>query len=309
VRELMGAQLKDAHTRGEPIAALWASEGGFYGRFGYGLASVAAGLEIARTHTAFNRPVDWQGTTQVVKVDEALELFPQVYDQVALITPGMLARTAEWWKKRTLADAEWRRDGGGELAFTVLEQAGAPEAYAIYRLNFSYADGLPTGTTVVVEAMGVTPAATAAVWRYLLDIDWMAKLEAELLPVDHPLHLLLLEQNRMRFRVGDGLWIRPVDVGAALAARTYAGEGDVVIEVTDEFCPWNDGRYALDGSRTTASPDLRLSVDALGCVYLGGFTFTDLLRAGRVEDVKRGAVARADALFHTDRKPWCPEIF
>ena len=157
--------------------------------------------------------------------------------------------------------------------------------------------------------MGATPAATAAVWRYLLDIDWMAKIEAELLPVDHPLHLLLLEQNRMRFRVGDGIWIRPVDVGAALAARAYTGDGDMVIEVSDAFCPWNDGRYGLDGSRTTAGPDLRLSVDALGCAYLGGFTFSDLLRSGRVEEVKEGAVARADALFRTDRKPWCPEIF
>ncbi|MGH7357880.1 MAG: sterol carrier protein domain-containing protein, partial [Candidatus Rokuibacteriota bacterium] len=288
---------------------LWASEGGFYGRFGYGLAFVCADMEIPKAHTAFNRPVDWPGSARLVTVDEALELFPQVYDRVAATTPGMISRTEEWWKKRTLADSEWRRAGRGELAFAVLDQAGEPEAYASYRLNFSYGDGVPTGTTVVVEAMGVTPAATAAVWRYLLDIDWMAKIEAELLPVDHPLHLLLLEQNRMRFRVGDGLWIRPVDVGAALAARAYAADGELVLEVSDAFCPRNDGRYALDGSRTKAGPDLRLSVDALGCVYLGGFTFADLLRAGRVEEVEDGAVSRADALFRTDRKPWCPEIF
>jgi predicted acetyltransferase len=309
VRELMSAQLKDAHARGEPIAALWASEGGFYGRFGYGLASICADMEIPKAYTAFNRAVDWPGTTRLVSADEALELFPQVYDRVAANTPGMISRTEEWWKTRRLADSEWWRAGGGEKTFAVLEQAGAPEAYALYRLNFSYADGVPTGRTVVLEAMGVSPAATAAVWRYLLDIDWMAKAEAELLPIDHPLHLLLLEQNRMRFRVGDGLWIRPVDVGAALAARSYAADGDLVLEVSDAFCPWNDGRYALDGSRTTAAPDLRLSVDALGCVYLGGFTFADLLRAGRVEEAKDGALARADALFRTDRKPWCPEIF
>jgi predicted acetyltransferase len=109
--------------------------------------------------------------------------------------------------------------------------------------------------------------------------------------------------------VADGLWIRPVDVGAALAARSYAADGDLVLEVVDEFCPWNDGRYALDGSRTTAGPDLRLQADALGCVYLGAFTFADLARAGRVEEVKEGAIARADALFRTDGKPWCPEIF
>ena len=82
-----------------------------------------------------------------------------------------------------------------------------------------------------------------------------------------------------------------------------------MLEVADEFCPWNDGRYRLDGTKTTAGPDLRLSVDALGSTYLGGFSFADLLRAGRVEEVREGAIARADALFRTDRKPWCPEIF
>jgi predicted acetyltransferase len=291
------------------MAALWASEGGLYGRFGYGMASVAADMEIPREHAAFARPVDWDGATRLVTADEALALFAGVYDQVAATTPGMLSRSQDWWRTRTLADAEWRRAGGGELTYVVLARGGEPEAYALYRLNFSYADGAPTGVTHVVEAIGATPAATAAVWRYLLDIDWMAKIEAELLPVDHPLHLLLLEQSRMKFRVGDGLWIRPVDVGAALKARSYAGDGDLVLEVRDEFCPWNDGRYALDGSKTTASPDLRLTASDLGTVFLGGFTFSDLLRAGRGEEVKQGAVAAADVLFRTSEKPWCPEIF
>jgi predicted acetyltransferase len=305
----MRVELDDAHERGEPLAALWASEGGIYGRFGFGLASVCGDMEIPRDHARFVHEVGWRGTTRLVHVEEALAVFPQVYERVAVETPGMFARTAEWWEKRTLADSEWRRAGGGELAFAVLELDAKPEAYAVYRLNFSYTDGVPTGRTVVLEAMGATPAATAAVWRYLLDIDWMESVEAGLLPIDHPLHLLLLEQNRMTFRVGDGLWVRLVDVGAALAARSYAGDGELVLEVSDEFCRWNEGRYGLDGSTTKAAPDLRLTVEALGSTYLGGFTFSDLLRAGRVEEVKEGAVARADALFRTDRKPWCPEIF
>src|SRR6185503_8066766 len=36
---LMRAQLDDVHERGEPIAVLYASEGGIYGRFGYGLSA------------------------------------------------------------------------------------------------------------------------------------------------------------------------------------------------------------------------------------------------------------------------------
>ena len=113
----------------------------------------------------------------------------------------------------------------------------------------------------------------------------------------------------MRFRVGDGLWVRLVDVGAALAARSYDGDGDVVLAVGDAFCPWNDARFALDGSKTTAPPDLRLDVDALGSVYLGGFTVGQLARAGKVDELTPGAVERADALFRTGRAPWTPEIF
>jgi predicted acetyltransferase len=309
LRGLMRAQLDDVRVRGEPLAVLWASEGGIYGRFGYGIASTCGDMSIGRAHAAFVRPVEWQEPARLVDAKEAGELFPAVYDRVRAVTPGMFARSADWWEKRTLADAEWRRAGGGELAHAVLEREGAPEAYALYRLNLAYEEGVPTGTTVVVEAMGATPEATAAVWRYLLDIDWMATVEATLLPVDHPLFLLLVEQSRMKFRVGAGLWARLVDVGAALAARGYTGEGDVVFEVADTFCPWNEGRYALDGSRTKARADLRLTVDGLGCVYLGGFTFAELARAGRVEEVVPGAIARADALFRSDLRPWWPEIF
>ena len=115
----------------------------------------------------------------------------------------------------------------------------------------------------------------------------------------------------MRFRVGDGLWVRLVDVEAALAARTYEAGEPVVLEVADGFCPWNEGRYRVgDGvARDDADADLRLDVSALGSVYLGGFTFAQLARALRVEELRPGAIARADALFRTDRAPWCPEIF
>jgi predicted acetyltransferase len=116
----------------------------------------------------------------------------------------------------------------------------------------------------------------------------------------------------MRFRVGDSLWLRLVDVGAALSARTYAGADGVVFEVRDEFCPWNDGRWRLqDGQaeRTTAPAEVALGVADLASVYLGGFTFVQIARAQRLEELAEGAVERADALFRTDRAPWCPEIF
>jgi predicted acetyltransferase len=311
LRELMRAQLDDVHARGEPLAALWASEGGIYGRFGYGLASLCGELEIRRAHAGFARPVPWEGEARLVPLDEALVPLSQVYGRVAVETPGMFSRSEEWWRFRVLADPEWRRFGGGEKACVVLEGGGGPEAYALYRVNFSFQDGFSTGVTHVLEAVGVSPAATAAVWRYLLDVDWMERLQAALLPIDHPVRFLLADPGQIRFRVGDALWLRLVDVDAALSARGYAGEDAVVVEVSDDFCPWNRGRYRVgaDAGRSDEAADLRLGVAALGSVYLAGFTFADLLRAGLVEEVAGGAVARADALLRTDRAPWCPEIF
>ncbi|MGH3115347.1 MAG: GNAT family N-acetyltransferase [Gaiellaceae bacterium] len=309
LRELMRTQLDAVHQRGEPVAILWASEAGIYPRFGYGLASLSGDIEIHRAHSAYARPLEWSGQARLVPLDEALEPVQDVYDRVAGEIPGMLSRTRDWWQARLLADPEWRRSGRGEKACTVLELDGRPEAYALYRVNHGFEGNLSTGVTEVAEAVGASPAATAAIWRFLLDVDWMERVTAELLPLDHPLLLLVAEANRLRFRVGDGLWVRLVDVGAALAARSYDGDGDVVVAVGDAFCPWNDARFSLDGSKTTAPADLRLDVDALGSAYLGGFTVGQLARAGRVDELTPGAVERADTLFRTGRAPWTPEIF
>jgi predicted acetyltransferase len=112
--------------------------------------------------------------------------------------------------------------------------------------------------------------------------------------------------------ISDALWLRLVDVAAALSARSYAGEGEVVLDVLDAFCPWNEGRWRVGpggAERTDAPVDLRLDASALGSVYLGGFTFGDLARGLRVEQLRDGALARADNLFRVDRAPWCVEIF
>ena len=66
-------------------------------------------------------------------------------------------------------------------------------------------------------------------------------------------------------------------------------------------------RHASDP--TDAPADLACEVASLGCVYLGGFSFAELARAMRMRELRDGALAQADALFRTDRKPWCPEIF
>ena len=140
----------------------------------------------------------------------------------------------------------------------------------------------------------------------------MARVKAWLLPLDHPLLLLLAEPRRLGFSLRDGVWVRVLDVKAALSARSYQPHDYVVIEVADEFCPWNAGcwRVGFDGvERTDQPPGLRCHVSGLGSVYLGGFTWTQLGRALRIQELIPGATARADNVFQITSSPWCPEIF
>jgi predicted acetyltransferase len=310
--QMMRTQLDEAHELGEPIAALWASEAAIYGRYGYGLASMAGEIQIPRERTAFGVPVPQGEPARFVSIEEGLERFPAIYDRVLAETPGMPSRSRDWWEFRILADPEARRFGGGPARRVLIEDGRESLAYAIYHHHSGFEYGSSTGSVRVVEAFGATPAATAAIWRYLLDIDWIATVNASLLPLDHPLFLLLAEPRRARFTIGDALWVRLVDVGAALSGRGYAQDGEAVFELTDSFCPWNEGRWRLAAGRaerTKAEADLRLTVNELGSVFLGGFTFDQLARAGLLEELRGGGIGRADAIFRSDRLPWCPEIF
>jgi predicted acetyltransferase len=312
LRSLMRAQLEDVHERGEPIAYLWASEDALYGRFGYGIASFSGDIELRRDRAAFYRDFERTGTVRLLGADDAVEPFSEIQRRAAARHPGMFVRTPEWWRSRRLADPEWAREGGGEQVRALLELDGRPAAYALYRLHFSAQRGMPSGFTNVIEAVGDSPEATREIWRFLLDIDWMDRVRATLLPLDHELFLLLREPRRLTFNHRDGLWVRLVDLEEALNARSYKPGDPVVVEVADELCPWNAGVWELgpeDVSRATGEAELRLDVSALGSAYLGGFTFGELARAGRIEELADGALDRADTLFRADRYPWCPEIF
>jgi predicted acetyltransferase len=307
--KLMQRQLADAHERGEPLALLYASEGGIYSRFGYGLASLAGSIDLPKEHALLwdDEPL---GQARILDgEEETLEVLPGIYDRVQAETVGMFTRTPDWWKVRRLHQRPGRP--GGEQVRVALELDGSLEAYALYRLNFGMRNMVTQTTLEIGEALGTSPRALAAIWRYLLGIDWVAKIEAFWLPLDHPLMLWLREPRRLGFTVVEALWVRLVDVGAALSQRSLA-EGSVVLDVRDEFCPWNQARWSVkDGSveRTTVEADVVLGASELGSVYLGGFTFDQLLRAGRAEEAKPGGVERADEIFRTSRQPWCPELF
>jgi predicted acetyltransferase len=310
--QMMRTQLDDVRERGEPIAVLWSSEGPIYGRFGYGMASLHGEIKLDRSRSAFDLPYEPVGRVRLIEPGEVPTLFPPVWDAVRAYTPGFFARPPAWWEHRIVYDPENFRGGAGRKQFVVHETGGEVDGYAFYRHKGSWEEGVPVGTLIVREVMATTPQATRELWRYLFDIDQSEAITASLMPLDHPLFLLLAEPRRTKFRVGDGLWVRLVDVGAALSGRGYAESGRVVFEVRDTFCSWNEGRWKLEdghAERTDDEPDLRLDVTGLGSVFLGGFTFAELSRAARVEELQPGAIARADAMFRTDIAPWCPEIF
>jgi predicted acetyltransferase len=243
-------------------------------------------------------------------------VIPAVYERVQAERPGMVRRSESWWATRRLADPEHWRNGGGPLYRAVWEDDdGTPEAYALYRYKGSWEGGLPGGTLQIREALGTTPRATREIWRFLFGVDLVTTVSTWLLPPDHPLFLSVTEPRRLHLRVGDGLWVRLLDIPAALAGRSYFAEGSVAFDVRDTFCNWNDGTWTLraEGGAGTVErggeADLRLDVSDLGSTFLGGWTFAELERAGRVEELVPGAVERADALFRTGLRPWCPEIF
>ena len=313
---MMRRQLDAIHESGEATAILWASEGGIYQRFGYGMATTATRFEVERHRSQLRAPRDPVGRIRFVELDEAKRLLPPIHDALAPDRPGFFSRTPAFWDAEVFRDPErWRR-GASEAFYVVHETDGRTDGYARYRIREQWGDSGPGSSVIVTDKQALDPAADLDLWQFLLGIDLMAKLEAWNVAPDDPLILNILEPRRLGIGAGDGAWLRVVDLAAALAQRGYAGDGRLVLEVRDEFCPWNAGRWALDveggvgrTEATDEAPELALDTTDLGAAYLGGFTFRQLADAARVAELEPGSLARADALFRTARPPWCPRVF
>lgn len=312
LRRMMRTQLDDVRARGEPLAILWASEGSIYQRFGYGLASLAARMSVHRHRSAFRDEHRPAGSVRFVDEAAAKELLPPVYDAVRPRVPGFFSRSPGYWEAEVFHMPEHWRRGRGPTFHVVHDGADGVDGYARYAIRER-----DTGRELSLYEIQATNAGAARdLWRYLLDIDLIATVSAENLAVDDPLLLTVAEPRKLDWTVGDALWLRITDLPAALAGRRYATSGSISFEVRDEFCPWNAGRWALtcDGSRGSAvatpdDPELALDTTDLAAVYLGAFTFGQLLAAGRIEERVPGAAESADAMFRTSRRPWCPGYF
>jgi predicted acetyltransferase len=307
---LMRRQLDDVHEAGEEsIAALWASEGAIYGRFGYGIAALEAELQVDSRDARLVAPPDLRA--ELTEPADALAAMAEIYEVVRRDRVGALDRAGSWWKVR-IADPEHRREGASDLHAAVI----AGHAYALYAVKLDWTGSRPAGRVLVREVAAATPDGGAAIWSYLLGLDLTTRIVYDGAAPDEPLMDMVTEPQAVRMPIGEGLRVRLVDLPRALAQRTYAVPFEVVLEVADDFCPWNAGRWALrwDGGtaaceRSSAPAGLQLSAADLGAAYLGGTTLATLARARRVKELRTGALAAASLAFRGEREPWCPEIF
>ncbi|MCX4592030.1 GNAT family N-acetyltransferase [Streptomyces sp. NBC_01549] len=316
LRSMMRRQLDDIRSWGEPLAVLTASEPVIYGRFGYGIATHQYNVEIDTTRVRLSVP---PGTDDVrlryAAPADVLDACEAVYARLVPGRPGRLARRPGW-ERVALLDPQGDRDGASPLQCVVAERDHEVVGYARYRIKRGGDHRGAAFTVVLDELEALDPATHAALWRFLLEIDLTSTLVARGRPVDEAWQYMVSDIRRCAVRMRDALHVRLVDVGAALEARTYQAPVDVVFEVEDAFCPWNEGRWRLTGDtkgaicvRTSDAADLALSVRELGAAYLGGVSLASLAAAGRVRELRQGALAEASVGFSSAVAPWLPHGF
>ncbi|WP_051799641.1 GNAT family N-acetyltransferase [Catenuloplanes japonicus] len=310
---MMGRHLTEAP---EPIAVLWASEGRIYPRYGYGLA--APRLVVNATAREVRLPADVSGRLRAGTPAELRTELAEVYEAARPDRPGWSSRPGTWWDY-VLADTERSRHGGTPLRAVVHEDAhGRPDGYAVWRVRpGSNPDNERISSVLTVkELVAESPGARLDLWRFLFGVDLIAKVRHDFLPTDEPLLHWADDPGWLHARWDHALWVRVVDVPAALAARRYATPVDVVLEVTDALLPANQGRWRLrggpDGASCTPAAEpaaLALDVRELGAVYLGGTALGALAGAGLVRELVPGALAAAHAAFGWHRAPGAVEVF
>lgn len=313
LRRLMREHLEELHESGEPLAGLWASESSIYGRFGYGSASERAEIKLQKPWARLRHPAG-DGYVRFVTKEEAAELFAPIFAVAAQDRPGMFERTTNWWQNRVLPDPEYKRHGSTACRHAVCFRNEQPVSYVSYR---SCADGGDHLTGIEIrELLAVDPAAEQQAWQFLFGIDLVTSYRCWNRPVDDSLFWWLEQPRRATRVVEDALWVRLVNIAEALCARKYSASGRLVLEVQDEFCPWNAQRYLLEVDEdqtvrcepTNASAEVTLSASTLGSVYLGGHRLANLARAGLAHGAE-DAIQRMVRMFAWHRAPWVQELF
>ncbi len=311
LRRLMTEHLEVCHARGEPLATLWASEPAIYGRFGFGLAVGHYDLKLSVQPEMFREPRTSGYEFRLISTVVALELLPPMFENARIQTPGMFARTPEWWGF-LLEDPADQREGWSSHRRVVASVGGEDVGYAIFRARWN---DQGRQTVRVSEVFGIDDATERELWRFLTEMDLVEEIINWNEPIDRPFDWWLTNPRLAARTAGDALYLRLVDVQTALRSRQYASVGHVALGVADPICPWNERTFRLsvtvDGptcETVDADPDVRVDVAALGSAYLGDASFVTLATVGRATGDPE-ALSQLARMFAWDVAPHCQERF
>lgn len=313
LRELMRLHLEDARRRGYPISGLWASEAAIYQRFGYGIAAESHAVEIDDAPAvAFAAPGEPDELRWIDEADARREL-PAIYARALGGRPGALIRSEAWWRERRFLEVPLARAGASRRRHVVAARAGEAVGYLQFRQRPGVTNDRPSGVLEIIELVAIDARAEATLWQVALRADLFPRVTWWNAPVDDPLPWMVTDARRIRRRRVDTLWLRLGDVPAALAARRYAAAGALRLAIDGdawELTVAGGGHARCEAAAGAAphAPALRLSRPALGSLYLGGVSASQLARAGAVQG-EPAAIEAADRLFAWPIAPWCPEVF
>ena len=237
LRQMMRWLLDQARERNEPTAVLYATESAIYQRFGFGIGTFQSQFDIERTRVAFLRPAPPLGRIRLVDLEEAARLFPPIFDAIRVRTPGMVTRSEAKWRHDQLEEHESQRAAHGMKFLAVLEVDGEARGYAIYRIKGEWNELGPNNTLLVLEVSALDAAAARALWEWLFGIDLVGHIKGRMGPMPHPLMLQLIEPRRLGLNVREGMWLRLIDLRAALEARSYAAPGSLTLRGDRRFLP------------------------------------------------------------------------
>ncbi|WP_433661576.1 GNAT family N-acetyltransferase [Nocardia sp. CA-128927] len=300
-RGILRAMYTEQHRRTEadglPLTIFTVSQGTIYGRFGYGPTVRENAVSIDRRFAEFRPTAPDPGGVELATLAEVTDQVRAVYDRWRRIVPGAQARPEARWAMLFADPAEFR--GGSTDLFAMVH----PDGYVLYR----YGRAQDVNVAEVVEMRTVTPDAHAALWRALLGLELVTRVDTVLTDND-PLPYLLTDLRLVNTTARyDALWLRLMDIPAALTARTYQRDLDVVLAVTDPF-RGAGGSFALtvrDGiaecTPTTWSADIELGIDVLASMYLGAYPARTFAEANRLQAKDSATVRAIDEAFATER--------
>jgi predicted acetyltransferase len=312
--ELVSRFFADCQDRQDVFAGLFASEAAIYGRFGFGPATRFASVTIDRARAGGIESVSTPGCIRLAKVGDVVDDLTAIFERTRPRRAGEIARDEHYWtgfRRRIERTTDER-----PIWVAIHEGAGGADGYAIYRIESKWIDHTAQNQVHVVELVG-DGAVRLALWRFMLELDLVRTVSDGAARLDEPVHDVLADPRQLRtLGVYDQLQLRVVDVGRALAVRTYAVDGAVTIAVDDNYLAGQAGTWRVEaaGSVTNVEsvrdePDIAVSARGLAIAYLGDRSWRSLADAGLARVSSPRAAAIADAMFSVSPSPQCLTVF